>query len=151
MSSRRSMLARIHILKKEIQLPDSEYRAMLLGSFGAESSAQLCDDDLGQLTALMEGIRSDRADRKPDRPDHNRKKSSRKIWAAWYDLRQYLPDGKRSADYLCGIARRNAPGICLVNGVLDFDTVEHEQADGIIRSLLKAASREKAKLAEVPF
>lgn len=150
MSSRNSILARIHILKKELQLTDADYRSMLQNGFGVESSARLCDDDLGQLAATLEGIKSDRPD-KSDLSGHNQKKSSRKIWAAWYDLRQYLPDGKRSAEYLCGIARRNAPGITMTNGMLDFDPLPNDQADGIIRSLISAARREKAKLADVPF
>lgn len=150
MTDRRGLLARIHILKKELNLSDEEYRTMLRNGFSAESSAQLCEDDLSQLAATMEGIKSDMSERS-DMSDHNQKKSSRKIWAAWYDLRQYLPIGKRSANYLCGIAKRNAPGIDLINGMLDFDSLPREQADGIIRSLISAAKREKEKLADVPF
>ena len=148
MSSRNSILARIHILKKELNLSDADYRGMLRTGFGATSSAQLCDEDLSQLAATMHGMKMTE---KPDVSEKNRKKSSKKIWAAWYDLRQYLPDGKRSAEYLCGIARKNAPGITVMNGMLDFDPLPNDQADGIIRSLISAARREKAKLADVPF
>ena len=147
MSDRHGLLARIHILKKELNLSDSEYRIMLRNGFSAGSSAQLGEDELAQLAATMDGMKRERH----SAPTGNLKKSSRKIWAAWYELRQYLPAGKRSANYLCGIAAKNAPNISVINGVLDFDLVPDEQAAGIIKSLINAARREKKKLADVPF
>ena len=145
MSDRRRLLARIHILKKELNLSDHDYRLMLQNGFSAGSSAELREDDLAQLSATMEGMAAS------FKQNINQKKASRKIWAAWYDLRQYLPACKRSAEYLCGIARRNAPGITMMNGMLDFDPIPLDQAEGIKRSLISAARREKAKLADVPF
>lgn len=149
MTDRRGLLARIHILKKELAIDDAGYRELLQNAFGVASSALLDDESLAQLAGIMSDRRTGTAG--TGLSDRNRKKTSKKIWAAWFELRAFLPPEKRSAEYLCGIARKNAPGIRLVDGILDFDLIPPAQADGVIRSLLSASRHERSKMADVPF
>lgn len=148
MSTRKSMLARIHILRKELALPDADYRGILLRGFGVTSAKDLQDEDLSQAIATFEGMTLKR----PSLPDPgNHKKSSKKIWVEWYELKPCLDTEKRGVDYLAGIARRHAPGLVVTAGKLDFDAVTPDEAQGIIRALKQANRHAQTKAAEVPF
>lgn len=46
---RKSLLAKIHVAKKQLGLTDSEYRAMLEGNFGVTSAAHLDDEGLQRM------------------------------------------------------------------------------------------------------
>ena len=145
---RQKLLARIHILRKELALSSDEYKKILAEHFLQESASALTPDELRQFTDILQNLKKSRY----TLANGNRSKSSKKIWAAWYELRGYLKSGKKSTSYLYGIAKRNAPSLCMNNGVLDFDLVNPGEADGIIRSLIHAITYEKNKLAqEVPF
>ena len=145
---RQKLLARIHILRKELALSSEEYRKIITEHFLRESASLLSEDELRQFTDILQNMKKSRY----TLFNGNRSKSSKKIWAAWYELRGYLKSSKKSTSYLYGIAKRNAPTLCMNNGVLDFDLVNPVEADGIIRSLINALNYEKNKLAqEVPF
>ena len=145
---RQKLLARIHILRKELALSSDEYKKILTEHFLRESASLLSEDELRQFNDILQNLKKSRY----TLANGNRSKSSKKIWAAWYELRGYLKSSKKSTSYLYGIAKRNAPSLCMNNGVLDFDLVNPVEADGIIRSLINAVNYEKNKLArEVPF
>lgn len=142
------MLARIHILRKELALPDADYRGILSRGFGVSSAKDLQDEDLSQAIATFEGMTLKR----PSLPDPgNHKKPSKKIWAEWYELKPFLEEGKRTVEYFAGIARRGAPGLVVTAGKLDFDAVTPDEAQDIIRIMEKAKKCAQTKAAEVPF
>ena len=137
MGNRQTMLARIHILRKELGLSDLDYRHILLRGWGETSAALLTDDSLAQAIATFKGMQTDNQKTFAG-IEKNFKRSSKKIWAEWYKLKQQLPLHKRSANYLLGIAQRNAPRLGMKTGILDFDTCSNMESINILKSLIQA-------------
>lgn len=51
---RKSLLAKIHVAKKQLGLTDDEYRAMLDGNFGVDSAAHLDEQGLQRMIFVMQ-------------------------------------------------------------------------------------------------
>ena len=99
----RSQLAAIHIAKKEAGLSEKNYRQLLDEVAGVPSAKYLSDDGYQAVMRELKGIQYDNQSKAKARP---KSPAERKIWALWYDLRNYLPIQERTAAYLCGFARR---------------------------------------------
>jgi len=52
---RRGLLAKVHIAKKDLCIPDEDYRLILRREFGVASSAALSDRELQALVRYFEG------------------------------------------------------------------------------------------------
>lgn len=144
---------RIHILKKDAGLTAEEYRSFL-ANFGATSSTELSEDDYKQACATLEGMIHDARAREYRKRDEGREKSrqERYFWALWYDLKTFLPQGDRTAEYLAGFAGRVLRRyIGLDKGHFDFESLESGEKHKLIDALHARVNHEKASLAEVPF
>ena len=51
---RRGLLAKVHIAKKELAIPDEDYRDILMRDFGVESAADLAIGELSELVNYFE-------------------------------------------------------------------------------------------------
>jgi phage gp16-like protein len=96
--SRNPLLAKIHIAKKQINITDDDYRAMLLRITGHKSSS-LCSDL--QLHAVLEEFKrlGFKAKTSPSGAGRSSKPYIRKIFALWADAVSIgaISDGSRSA------------------------------------------------------
>lgn len=144
---------RIHILKKEAGLTAEEYRAFL-ANFGVQSSTELSDEDYRQACATLEGMIHDARAREYRKRDEGRKKSRQEcyFWRLWYELREYLPQGDRNAEYLAGFAGRVLRRfIGLEKGHFDFEALEYIERRKLIEALKERLDYEAEKMAEMPF
>ena len=144
---------RIHILKKEAGLTAEEYRN-LLAEFGAASATELSDEDYRQACATLEGMVRDAKVREYRKRDEGRVKSrqERYFWALWYELKEHLPEGDRTAEYLAGFAGRVLRRyVGLEQGRFDFEALDSQERHKLIDALKKRVEHEKDRLAAVPF
>ena len=65
---RKPMLAKIHVAKKQLGLKEEEYRDMLRGNFGVDSSAYLSMEQLRAFLGLLAGV-GFKARKRGDAPD----------------------------------------------------------------------------------
>ena len=145
---------RIHILKKQAGMTAEEYRGFL-ANFGVQSSTELSEDDYKQACATLEGMIKDAKVREYRKRDAGRLKSNqeRYFWALWYDLKNYLQPGDRTAEYLAGFAGRALKRyIGLDRGHFDFDSLDYIEQRKLIEALKQRIAHEEDNLAEaVPF
>ncbi len=144
---------RIHILKKEAGLTAEEYRAFL-AEFGASSATELSEDDYKQACATLEGMVRDAKVREYRKRDEGRVKSrqERYFWRLWYELKEYLPQGDRSAEYLAGFAGRVLRRyIGLDQGRFNFENLDYIEQRKLIEALKQRLDYEADRMAEVPF
>lgn len=144
---------RIHILKKEAGLSAEEYRSFL-GEFGVRSSTELSEDDYRQACATLEGMVKDAKAREYRQRDEGREKSpqERYFWRLWYELKNYLLPGDRTAEYLAGFAGRVLRRyIGLDQGHFDFENLDKSEKHKLIDALKSRLNHEKENLAAVPF
>lgn len=86
----------IKILQKQAGLDDHRYRALLHRVAGVSSSKELDEKGAKAVQAAL---------RRLSRPTA-KAPTEGKIWALWYDVRQYLPEEERKSAYLFGFAGR---------------------------------------------
>ena len=144
---------RIHILKKEAGLTAEEYKAFL-AEFGVKSSTEMSEDDYRQACATLEGMVKDAKAREYRKRDDGREKSrqERYFWALWYELKNYLLPGDRTAEYLAGFAGRVLRRyIGLDKGHFDFENLDNGEKHKLIDALKSRINHEKENLAAVPF
>ena len=144
---------RIHILKKEAGLTAEEYKN-LLAEFGASSATELSEDDYRQACATLEGMVRDAKVREYRARDEGRVKSrqERFFWALWYELKEHLPEGDRTAEYLAGFAGRVLRRyVGLEQGRFDFEALDGRERHKLIDALKERVEYEKDRLAAVPF
>ena len=144
----RSKLAAIHIAKKEANLTDAGYRQLLSEVAGVDSAKHLSDAGYQAVMRELKGIQYDNQSKAKARP---KSPSERKIWALWYDLRNYLPIQERTAAYLFGFARR-ASGCDELPSLGDLSA---QQAYRVIEALKARLAQEVATFnvnnQEAPF
>lgn len=116
----------IKILQKQAGLGDAQYRALLHRVAGVSSSKDLDDKGAKAVQAAL---------RRLSRPVA-KAPTEGKIWALWYDVRQYLPEAERKSAYLFGFAGR-----AIGREVGDFSDLEVKERMKIIEAL-------KGRLAE---
>ena len=145
---------RIHILKKEAGLTVEEYRSFL-ANFGAASATELSEDDYKQACATLEGMIKDARVREYRKRDEGRVKTPREryFWHLWYELKGYLPQGDRTAEYLAGFAGRVLRRfIGLDKGHFDFENLDCIEQRKLIEALKQRLEYEEEKMAAaVPF
>lgn len=145
---------RIHILAKDAGLTAEGYLAFL-ANFGASSSTELSEEDYRQACATLEGMIHDERAREYRQKDEGRVKSpqERYFWRLWYELKEYLPQGDRSAEYLAGFAGRVLRRyIGLDKGRFDFENnLDYIEQRKLIEALKQRLDYEAEKMAAVPF
>lgn len=100
-ANRRSLLAKIHIAKKDLSMDDDIYRGLLMELFGVESASKLKITDLVKLCTHFEKIGwQSKPPRKKQAPGKERQSMLKKIWAICYDLGLPVPD------YANGLAQK---------------------------------------------
>lgn len=129
-TSRRTLLAQIHMAKKALALQDDSYRAVLARITGQESARLI--DDIGLVRVVAEFRRLGWKD-KPFRPG-SKKPHVRKVWAVWGSMKAILRDP--SADGLRGYVKRMA-------GVDDPEWLTGEQANVVVEGLKAWKRREQ--------
>jgi phage gp16-like protein len=133
-SARRAMLAKIHIAKKDLAMPDEDYRAMLENLYGVASSAKLTakqlDDLLGHLTNRgFTGRKKRDASAAPGDADLIRKPLLAKIGALLTTLGQL--EGRHVPwSYAAGVLKRQS-------GVMRLEWAQGEQLRGVVAALDK--------------
>ena len=137
MPDRNRLLAKIHILKKKVNLPDAEYQAILRDRFGVGSSKDLSAPDQRMLAGILRGLdTSDKYDQS-DLSDINIMRTSGKIWRKFYELQDHI--GRRSANYLAGIIGKVCGEECERNiwqgAKLNLDRLTPYQAHKVIEAL----------------
>ena len=147
-------LAAIHILRKELGLTESEYRAILREVAGVESAKYL--DESGDR-AVMARLYAIRDERRKSEKSRVKSPAERKIWALWLGgddrpgLRNYLPAQDRTANYLLGFVRR-ASGNSAITKAADLSSLTGKEAYRTIEALKLRLEHEREKVAqEVPF
>ena len=147
-------LAAIHIIKKELALTESEYRAILREVAGVESAKYLDESGDRAVMARLYAIRDERREAAKSRV---KSPAERKIWALWLGgddrqgLRSYLPKPERTVAYLLGFVRR-ASGNSNITEASDLSTLTGREAYITIEALKFRLSQEQEKMRkEVPF
>lgn len=88
---RRSLLAKIHLAKKQLGLSEEHYRAIVAGVGGVESCADLTLDELGEVLAQLEKLGFEPRQSEslsPRSRDKERKSQSDRLVALWINLYQ---------------------------------------------------------------
>lgn len=86
-------MAKIHIAKKELCLPEDIYRGIILELFGVDSAGKLKNEDLVKLCTHFEKIGwQSKPPRKKPAPTRERQSMLKKIWAICYDLGLPVPE-----------------------------------------------------------
>ncbi len=147
-------LAAIHIIKKELGLPEAEYRAILREVAGVDSAKYL--DEFGDR-AVMARLYAIRDERRQSEKNRVKSPAERKIWALWLGgddrpgLRNYLPRPERTVSYLLGFVRR-ASGNSAIQDAADLSALTGKEAYRTIEALKLRLEHERARVAqEVPF
>ena len=141
-------LAAIHILKKELGLTDAEYRDVLRREAGVESAKFLSEDGDRAVMRALYTIRDQRRAAEKERP---KSPAERKAWGLWYELKNYLPEEKRNAAYLAGIAERFGL-VKKTGGSVSFELFDGREMHQFIEALKQRLVYEQGRLAaEVPF
>jgi phage gp16-like protein len=136
-SSRRAMLAKIHIAIKDLGLSDEDYRAMLDNLYGVDSSAKLggrqLHDLLGHLTSRGFSGRKGGDKAAPGDADVNRKPMLAKIGALLTVLGQ-LENRHVPWEYAAGILKRQS-------GVMRLQWATGQQLRGVIAALARRVDK----------
>lgn len=147
-------LAAIHILRKELNLTESEYRALLREVAGVESAKYLDESGDRAVMARLYAIRDERRGAAPKRV---KTPTERKIWRLWLGdeddpgLRSYLPQPERTVAYLLGFVRR-ASGNQKIQKADDLAGLTPDQSKNTIEALKGRLEQERKSIAqEVPF
>jgi len=128
--TRRAMLAKVHIAKKDLCLDDDAYRMMLDNLFGVESSAKLSlkqlDELLGHMTARG-FVAVKKGDAKPSKSAQSDKPIIAKIGALLAELGQR--EGRHvSWNYAVGILKRQS-------GVMRLEWAKPDQLRAVVAAL----------------
>ena len=123
-------LAAIHILRKELGLTESEYRAILREVAGVESARYLDESGDRAVMARLYALGDERREAAKSR---------------------YLPAQDRTANYLLGFVRR-ASGNSAITKAADLSALTGKEAYRTIEALKLRLEHEREKFArEVPF
>ena len=101
-TSRRSLLAQVHMAIKDLAMPEDAYRAMLQERYGVESAGKMPMPRLKDLVAHFEKLGWVPKRKPSPRPDCAR--LCKRIWAQCYSLGRPVPDyGDAIAKQMFGI------------------------------------------------
>lgn len=129
--TRRTLLAKIHLARKDLALAEDSYRAILLRIGGAQSAAWIDDAGLGRVIAEFQRLGWQPARRafKPSAKPH-----VRLVWRLWREL---APAAVRNqAQGLRGFCKR-------VAGVEDPEWLSPPQANAVIEALKARLARSR--------
>lgn len=121
-TSRKALLAQIHMAKKALAVHDDSYRALLQRITGQSTAATI--DDVGLVRVVAEFQRLGWKPR-PFRPG-SKKPHVRKVWAVWGSMKHLVRDP--SAEGLRGFIKRMA-------AVDDPEWLDGEQANKVVEAL----------------
>lgn len=136
MSTRRGLLARVHIARKELALHEDSYRAILARVAGQDSASAIDDAGLKRVIAEFE-----RLGLKPARRPISKKPHVRKVFAIWSSMRELVRDPS-PAGLRAFVARQT--------GVADPEWLGPAQANAVTEGLKawRARLRRQAGAAE---
>ena len=137
-ASRRDLVAKVHVARKQMALRDADYRAIAARVTGHDS-ARDCTD--AQLIALLTEFR--RLGWQQKTRQVSGKPHVRKVWAIWGDLRPLLDDAGH--DTLRAFVRRQTRSVKNPDGVSDPEWLSPEDATKVIRGLEGWLARVRAK------
>jgi hypothetical protein len=129
-ADRRTLLAKVHIARKQLALTEESYRDLLRRVTGFDSAGDCAD---GALTAVLEEFA--RLGFKPSRPK-SAKPYVRLIYALWGELKPYLSNSSDEA--LRGFVFRQS-------GAQAPEWLGPEKANKVIEGLKAWLARERAK------
>jgi phage gp16-like protein len=134
-SRRRAALGKIHIGKKQLDMDDDTYRAMLLTIGGVKSSKDLTPEGIDQVVRHLEKCGAKfAAAKKHGRKPHNLPSGSDRA-PKMSKIEALLAEAGRPWEYAVAMAKH----------MYDKDNLEfcdHAQLSGIIAALVKNAKRE---------
>lgn len=144
---RRSMLAKVHIAKKDLGLSDDEYRGIINAKFGVQSSSKLSDKRLVELLESFKGMGFTakksgpvKQPAKSPQPSKEKERQIRKLKALWISLYRLGVTYDRSDDGLTAFARRVSGGA--ETGIRSINWLDQYAAANVIEALKKMAERE---------
>lgn len=86
-SNRRSMIAKIHVAKKQLDMMDDDYRQLLFNTTGKVSSAKCSDAELAQIVKAFEAKGFKPLPTKGRKTaDHPSARKARALWISLYHL-----------------------------------------------------------------
>lgn len=131
--TRRNMLAKIHIAKKDLGLSDDAYRAILAEIGGAESAGDLDMDGLRKVVAHMRsrGFEPKRSKKTGSLPE-GKAKQIKRIWAQCYSMARPVPE------YADGMAKQ-------MFGIAKVQWCDHDQLHAMTSALTYQQRREGAE------
>lgn len=137
---RRGALAKIHIAKKQLNMDEETYRAMLLTHGGVKSSQDLTPEGINKVIRHLEqaGVKFTNPKKHGRKPHSLPSNSERAPKLA--KIEALLAEAGRPWEYAVAMAKR----------MYDKDALEfcgHEQLSGIIAALVKNAQREGRRTA----
>ncbi len=128
--SRKSLLAKVHIAKKQLGLDDDTYRAMLENLTGKTSAAELT---VPQLTRVVADLRK-QGWTPPAKPASHRKPAIPEAAGHLDKIEALLAEAGRPWSYAGGIAQR-------MYGVEKLEWLKPEQVRGVMVVLMRDAAR----------
>ena len=141
--SRSSMLAKLHIAKKELGLEDADYRVVLARVTGRDSGRDCTDQE---LHALIQEFTRLGWTRKKSSP-RSAKPWVRKVWAIWGDLRPLLDNA--TDDTLRAFCRRQTTSQKNPGGIADPEWLDPIEAKRVIHGLEGWLTRVRKGLSHV--
>ena len=129
--SRKSLLAKVHIAKKDLALDDGTYRAILERQTGESSCTACSTQQLVRVVAYLRTLGWQEPAKKPSR----RKPAARPDAAGYVDkIEALLAEAKRPWSYAASIAKR-------MYGAEKLEWLSAGQARGVLAALVRDAKR----------
>lgn len=134
--TRRAMLAKVHIARKQLDIPKEDYCAILEHRFDVSSSGDLTLEQLDQLLAYLTSlgfVAVKKGDAKPSKSAQSGKPIIAKIGALLAELGQR--EGRHvSWNYAVGILKRQS-------GVMRLEWAKPEQLRAVVAALDKRVKK----------
>lgn len=140
MTSRRALLAMVHIARKDLHLDEETYRLVLEKVAGKSSAAALSEQDLGKVIDHFRGRgwAPKPKGRGASRPRPSDSKHVRKIWSIWGEMcRRGLVRTPTRAALRAFVER--------MTGVADPEWLSPSQANRVVEGLKAWREREENK------
>lgn len=138
-----AMRQKVQIAKKQMQLADEDYRAVLERVTGRRSSTECDARQLDVLLAEFRRLGWKPAEGKAGKP-RSAKPQVRMIYAVWADLRPFV--AAHTDDTLRAFVRRQTKTPATPDGVDAPEFLDAEQANKVLEGLKAWLRREQAKL-----
>jgi len=143
-----AMRRKVHVARRQLQLTDADYRAILLRVTTKASSADCGHSDLEALLKEFRRLGWKGAQPAKGAPQQSQKAQVQLIYGLWAQLRPHLADG--SVEALRAFVRRQTRGKANPEGISAPEFLDPRGANRVVEGLKAWLRREENRAAAAP-